>query len=602
MAIAAVAIDAAAGGMASAPLLGAVTRTAEVVLALWGGAAIARAATLGRASRAASLTASTTAVVGWMAADRIHEVLFGAPLDGSRLALLYEALRSHAVKPDFGLLGGYVAAVALVAIAVRALLAALALAVRAPRLSTACRRCESSVAAALGLWVLLDPGATRGAVGASSLPWERAPARRDTGKRADAETADPFGDAAEVRMFGAVEHTADAVRAGAPLSAERRPAIVFVHAESVRSDMLRADVMPNLVRLAQKCISPAHHYSTSNNTGSGMFGLLSGLPVSYYHLAREHRDKPAPLVVLKHLGYTLSVYYSSYLATYDGLSDLFFKGAVDTIVDAPDARADDADRRLVDGYVAEIAKRDPSVPTFDYVVLESSHYDYAYPPDFETRTPTATLGLGIRDGLVVRAGIDDELRPKAPLVRNRYENSVAWVDSLVERIADAWAARGRDVVLVVTGDHGEGFWETCGFGHGTSLCDEQVRVPLVLCIPGTTSTRYAYTSHADVMPTVFDFMGVRGLPGPLMAGKSLLGFDATRDLAIFGYGLTGSESDDRLGVAGDAMKVVFSSGARPRTIAVFGEDQKEVAAPFSRDVQDRVGDLELRATTARLVR
>jgi hypothetical protein len=599
---AAVAIDAIVSWVdAGWGLLAFATRGAEIVLAIGGGAAILRLATLNRVSRAASVVACTTAVVAWIAADRIHVVLFADHLDGSRLALLYEALRSGALRPDSGLLAGYLAAVALIAVLLRVVVAGLAFAIRAPRLASARARYGTSVMAALGLWVLIDPGATRASGGSASLPWGHA-SRPAEKPRDAANEVSPFGEAAEARMFAALERTTDALRRGSPISAERRPDIVIVHAESVRFDMFRPEVMPNVVRLAKTCIAPSHHYSTSNNTGSGMFGILNGLPVSYYHLARERRAKPAPLLVLKRVGYSLSVYYSSYLATYDGLSDLFFKDVVDRIVEEPDARAEVADERLVTRYVAEIAARDPAAPTFDYLVLESSHYDYAYPPAFEKFTPTATLGLGIRDGLVVRPGINEELKPKAPLVRNRYQDSILWVDSLVGRIADAWAARDRDVVLVVTGDHGEGFWETCGFGHGTSLCDEQTRVPMVMCIPGASRTRYTYTSHADILPTVFDFMGVTGVPGPLMAGKSLLRFDAARDVALVGYGLTGSESDDRLGVAGDGMKVVFSNRTPVRTIAVFDDAQTEVRTPLPQGIHDRAADLELRATDARLLR
>ncbi len=575
-----------ASGEAGAGVSTYATRCAEVVLATWGGAAIVRAISLRGVSRAAALVGCTTALFAWVAADRIHAVLFGSHLDRARLALVYEALRSHAVRPDLGLVAAYVVTVAIAGAALRAAMAALAAWIHAPRIGAIGARYGSSAVAALGLWV---------SVVSATGPSEAA---RDVGA-----PVDPFGDAAERRMFATLEKTTEALRS-ATLTAERRPDIVIIHAESVRSDMFRPDVMPNVVRMAETCMAPARHYSTSNNTGSSMFGILSGLPVSYYHLAREAGAKPAPLLVLRRLGYSLSVYYSRYLATYDGLSDLFFKDVVDRIVLDPDPRADVADEHLVDQYVDAIARRDPAVPTFDYVVLESSHYDYAYPPAFERFTPTATLGLGIRDGLVVRPGINDELRPRGPAIRNRYRNSILWVDSLVARIAAAWASRDRDVVLVVTGDHGEGFWETCGFGHGTSLCDEQVRVPMVMCMPGSPKTRYTYSSHADILPTVFDFMGVTGLPGPLMAGKSLLRFDAARDVAIYGYGLTGDESDDRLGVAGDGLKVVFSNRAPFRTIAVAVSDdaQAEIPAPLPADVAARAADLELRAAGGRVLR
>jgi membrane-anchored protein YejM (alkaline phosphatase superfamily) len=332
-----------------------------------------------------------------------------------------------------------------------------------------------------------------------------------------------------------------------------------------------------------------------------MFGLLSGLPVSYYAIARREKARPLPLQVLAKLGYSTSAYYSQYLSTYDGLCDLFFRGVVDHIDDENASTADGADAALVERYVADVAKRDPSLPTFDYVVLESSHYDYAYPAAFEKFTPTATLGVGLRDGILRGEGIVAKLRPRAPAIRNRYQNSIVWVDSLIDKIAAAWAARRDDVIFVVVGDHGEAFWEHDTFGHGMSLNDEQVRVPLVMCLPGVTTTRYAYSSHEDVFPTIFDFMGLK-TGAAFMAGKSLLGYDPARDLAVFGYGLTGTESDARLGVAGDGLKVVYLNRPPFETLDVFREGDVEVPLPAGGDLEARIEDLKARAFEERVIR
>ena len=74
--------------------------------------------------------------------------------------------------------------------------------------------------------------------------------------------------------------------------------------------------------------------------------------------------------ILKKLGYSLSAYYSSYASTYDGLCDLFFKGVVDHVDEERNELADRADAALIDHYVADVARRDPLQPRFDYLVIE----------------------------------------------------------------------------------------------------------------------------------------------------------------------------------------------------------------------------------------
>ena len=478
---------------------------AEVAVALGGASSLLRVMTGGRISRAGSLVATGTAIVAWIGLDGLHRLVFGEHLDGARLRLLAEGLRSDAVRWDLGLLTAIAIGIAAVALLLRALIAALTYVPRRERIEGSLARLRAPLVSALALLIVVDPCGTAGGPLRAPLPWARS-AMTAVGQPATDGTSPVDG--MESRQFARLERGRESLLSG-PIFAEKRPSIVIIHAESVRFDMLRGDVMPNVSHLSRECMSPSHYYSTSNNTGSGMFGILAGLPVSYYALARGAHAKPLPLLLLKKLGYSLSVYYSSYLSKYDGLSDLFFKDVVDRIDEEPDARADAADAAIVDRYTAELATRDPSVPTFDYVVFESSHYDYAYPTEFEKFVPTATLGLGLRDALVVREGINDELKPRASLIRNRYQNAIRWTDSLIDRIVRAWASRRESVIFVVTGDHGEAFWEHGTFGHGLSLADEQVRVPLVMCIPGRPTTRYAYGSHTDIFPTIFDFMGLR---------------------------------------------------------------------------------------------
>jgi hypothetical protein len=574
-----------------------VTLFAEVALGAWGGAWVLRAASLGRVSLQSALVASTTALAAWVLADRIHRVLFGSRLEPERLALLYEALRSGALKADATVIAPFLASVALVAIGCRMLLAALAHVRWAPWIVALCSRHGAAAAATMGLWVVLDPAGTRGAERDAGVPWAGR-GRTATPIVPEDRSVDPFGRSAEEAQFARLGADTEAVLA--QVSARRRPNIVIVHVESLRSDMLNDAVMPSTTRMAQGCLNPARHYSTSNNTGSGMFGILTGLPVSYYALARREGKKPLPLRMLARLGYTLSAYYSAYLESYDGLTQLFFDGVMDHVIVERNEHAEEDDKRIVERYVSDVYARDPATPTFDYVVLESSHYDYTYPPAFEKFVPTATLGVGIRDGYIVRPGINEELKPRAPFIRNRYQNSLLWVDSLIKRMAEAWAARSGDVVVVVTGDHGESFWEHCGFGHGDSLCEEQTRVPLVMCMPGAQHTRYTYTSHADVLPTIFDFMGVSTGGLPTMCGKSLLSYEPSRDVAVVGYGLTGSQSDDRLGVAGDGIRIVFVNRPPFPTVATYA-DGAEAGAGLPLD-SPRVQRLKLLAAEARVIR
>ncbi len=71
-----------------------------------------------------------------------------------------------------------------------------------------------------------------------------------------------------------------------------------------------------------------------------------------------------------------------------------------------------------------------------------------------------------------------------------YDNELSWVDFHLNRLLAAVERtfEGRAVV-VVTSDHGEQLGEAGGWGHGFSLRDVELRVPLIVAGPGVTPAR-----------------------------------------------------------------------------------------------------------------
>jgi arylsulfatase A-like enzyme len=66
--------------------------------------------------------------------------------------------------------------------------------------------------------------------------------------------------------------------------------------------------------------------------------------------------------------------------------------------------------------------------------------------------------------------------------------------------------------VIVHGDHGEAFEQHPGnAGHTFFIYDENVRVPLMIAVPGATPRQVrvrAVTSLVDVVPTMLDLLGL----------------------------------------------------------------------------------------------
>ena len=73
----------------------------------------------------------------------------------------------------------------------------------------------------------------------------------------------------------------------------------------------------------------------------------------------------------------------------------------------------------------------------------------------------------------------------------RYDETLAYLDASLGRLVEHAAGSGgdADTLIVVTSDHGEAWGEHDTIGHGSTLHQEQVHVPLVVRSPGQASAR-----------------------------------------------------------------------------------------------------------------
>jgi len=65
-----------------------------------------------------------------------------------------------------------------------------------------------------------------------------------------------------------------------------------------------------------------------------------------------------------------------------------------------------------------------------------------------------------------------------------------------------------------------------------SFKNVQSSTPFVMVLPGYTTSKYKITSHADIMPSIMDYMGVSIPNDQLFSGKSLLQYKEDLDFAI----------------------------------------------------------------------
>ena len=312
--------------------------------------------------------------------------------------------------------------------------------------------------------------------------------------------------------------------------------VVFLVFESLRSDMNDPEIMPNLHEFSKEWISSQQHFSNSNCTGNGTFGVLTGLTPFYWYPSYKKELQPSALSVFDQLDYEMDVYTTTELG-YSDMDKHIFTDAFDEVykftgygggLGHPMVKRSNLykwDEMMVDEFLANFTSEEKDGPSLSYLWFYSTHFNYYFPESFGKFEPYIK-----RHYQIYEKGLQQE----SDLVFNRYKNAAHYVDNLIGKIVAEIKASGQweNTILVVTGDHGEEFNEFGRFAHSYSFKNVQASTPFAMHIPGTSVPNYNITSHADIMPTILDYMDVSVPYDQYLSGKSLLDFDANQDFAL----------------------------------------------------------------------
>ena len=307
----------------------------------------------------------------------------------------------------------------------------------------------------------------------------------------------------------------------------RKPDIYVFMVESWRSDSVTPDVAPFLSRFcAEEAQELGRTFAGSNCTPLSWFSFLhSRLAIHWAEALNAGGEDHAgayPLRILDKLGYEIHVRAVCDLG-YKSLGALNF-GAGNRLADF---FVDDSERvepmtipqreKLLMNDLRHYLGSDPKDPQFHFVALDSPHYNYYWPSDFEALHPNCA------------GNIPTNLRPNKDVVDGvvrRYQNAVHWIDYAIEEFVDFLKLKGRydNALIVLTGDHGEEFQEEGSWFHCSSLNRFQTEVPIIIKWPQWAGQLPAQNnvSHYDVMPSILELIGLEPRFYESLSGQSLL--------------------------------------------------------------------------------
>lgn len=292
--------------------------------------------------------------------------------------------------------------------------------------------------------------------------------------------------------------------------------VVWLVSESLRADALDARGMPNTTEFAAQNTRFTQHYSGGNGTRMGVFSMFYGLPAPYWFPMLDSQTGPVLMDALIAQGYQLGLFTSAHFTYPEFHKTVFANVPRELLHEANGGRGWERDRRNVYDLLEFMEQRDPARPFMSFLFFESPHARYYFPPESVIEEPY------LEDFNYATMDLDDDIE----LIRARYQNSVHHLDEQFGRVIDYLERADLldSTIVVITGDHGEEFMEQGRWGHGSSFVEEQVRVPLVLHLPGREpATVDRLTSHLDLPATLLPRLGVQNAPRDLSLGNDLFG-------------------------------------------------------------------------------
>ena len=337
-----------------------------------------------------------------------------------------------------------------------------------------------------------------------------------------------------------------------------------VPAEYVAGYGSKYDVTPNLQKHLSESLVFTNFYAHTPNSTNSLFSLLGSVYplMSYKTVIVEQPDIRLPTLSseLKQKNYRTAFFQASdnhYARVDEYLSFRNFDKVVDhrqipcstnSIVSSAEGVGEGKDEKcMVAAFSDWSLDARQELPFFAMLWTIQTHWPYfVFGPEKDYNVE------------------DPEL--------NRYLNALHQSDAALGNLLTDLKRKGiyESTLVIVVGDHGESFGRHGNYGHGSSIYDENVKIPLIFINPLLFSGQENPTvgGHVDVAATVMDILGFKAPQG--WQGTSL--FDPYRKNIVYMFS---TWTDYFFGYRTTSHKVIFNAYSNKTSIFDVTQDPYE---------------------------
>ena len=224
-------------------------------------------------------------------------------------------------------------------------------------------------------------------------------------------------------------------------------------------------------------------------------------------------------------------------------------------------------------------------PRFLYLHYRDVHEPYAPPPPYhEAFLPEGTEP---KIDILYKSRIPEDLA-HIDVWKSQYDGEILYTDTILEGTFALFEKRGlrpENTIFIITADHGEEFLDKHpgdmgGIGHGRTLYNELIHVPLILSLPNAAGrkTIEAAVELNDILPTLIDVLDLRINAEHQAQGRSLMPL------------IRGENIPDRPVLSGGRRKrgAIIEDGWKYLRMAL--DEEKGQGNPFKEELYDLRSD------------
>ncbi len=325
--------------------------------------------------------------------------------------------------------------------------------------------------------------------------------------------------------------------------------VVLVSIDALRADHVGAygyerTTTPRIDALAKEGTLFRHAYCPTPHTSYSVTSMMTGKYVRPLLALGLGQDSETLASELRRYGYRTAAFYPPAVFFIDEPKFVTFEQRA---LDFEYRKVEFADPELREAQLrAYLSDAPAGKPLFVWVHYFEPHEPYVQHPEYH---------FG-----------DSDL--------DAYDSEIAAADDGVGRVVDAVREKRPNAIVIVTADHGEEFGDHGGRYHGTTVYEEQVRVPLVVVGAGVRAKADVDVpvQTIDLVPTVLSALGI---PRPARVRGRDLGPLLAHGAAAEDAGFAFAETDDYALLAKGAKRLVCEKQADACALYDVAQDPRE---------------------------